>query len=249
MFGIFSALGVVAGFGMLCSYMPAMLEMWQPRAEGGKKTAAAEAHDSPSRWNAVGYAIMRHNNWVAAACLAIMAAGLYGITRVETSVQAHAYVLAEARIIQDYGWLEEQIGPLVPLEIVLRVDQQKCKLDLLEQARMVREVQQAVERMSEVGSALAAPTFAPPIPDQAGVVRRATWNSLLERSRADAPRLLDPGQRGRALAHQRPGRRIEQPGLRGVRRRSPQSGRPDPRFLPSGRSGRGHRNLYRPRPA
>jgi hypothetical protein len=34
-----------------------------------------------------------------------------------------------------------------------------------------------------VGSALAAPTFAPAIPEYAGLVRRATWNSLLERSR------------------------------------------------------------------
>jgi predicted RND superfamily exporter protein len=54
---------------------------------------------------------------------------------------------------------------------------------LIEQMRLVRDVQQAVESVDDVGSALAAPTFAPPIPERAGAVKRATWNAKLERSR------------------------------------------------------------------
>ena len=181
MFGMYSALGVAVAFAMLCTYMPSMLAMWPQAARRKAEAAAACDHRSPARWQAAGYWIVRHGRWVTLGCLAVMAVGLYGLSKVETSVDLMRLFSSRAPIIQDYTWLQNRLGPLVPMEIVLRVDQEKSRLGLLDQMRLVEKVQRAVEQTDHVGSALAAPTFAPPIPAKIGTMRRATWNSLLER--------------------------------------------------------------------
>jgi len=146
MFGIYSSLGVVGAFVMLCVYMPSVLEVF-------------------------------------VVILAGMAFCTYGVTKVETSVKLMRLFSPNARIIQDYAWLEDRIGALVPVEVVLRVDNKTSGLDLLEQMRLVGDVQRAIGRMGEVGSTLGAPTLAPSIPRHPGAVRRAAWNSLLNRHR------------------------------------------------------------------
>jgi predicted RND superfamily exporter protein len=122
---------------------------------------------------------------ITVGCLALMVVGAYGVTQVETSVKLMRLFSPRARILQDYAWLEEHLGPLVPMEVVLRVDKSKCKLDMLGQMQMVSHVQRAVGGMEEVGSALAAPTFTRALPTRAGRVQRQTWSVLIERHRDD----------------------------------------------------------------
>jgi predicted RND superfamily exporter protein len=183
LFGVYSAAGVLMAFGMLCTYMPSLLDLWSPVTRRKREAPTEQAAGAATRRQPAGSWIVRHHWWVNGGCLIVMAVGGYGATRVVTSVKLMRLFSPQARIIQDYAWLEEHLGPLVPMEIVVRVDQQRCQLGLLEQLRLVRQVQRAVERMDEVGSALAAPTFAPSIPNRVGVLQRAVWNSVLARHR------------------------------------------------------------------
>ncbi len=183
MFGVYSALGVVAAFAILCLYTPSLLELTRPvRAALPARPHSASTPRS-HLWNSAGLWIVRRNARVTLAFLGVMALGTYGLTRVETSVQLMRLFSPQAQIIQDYTWLEKHLGPLVPVEVVLRVDGDRCNLDLLDQMRLVRKVQQRIDNVDEVGSAMAATTFAPAIPQHAGPVRRAAWNTLLERHR------------------------------------------------------------------
>jgi predicted RND superfamily exporter protein len=91
----------------------------------------------------------------------------------------------ESQIIQDYAWLENHLGPLVPMEVVLRVDKSKCDLDLFGQMQLVSKIQERVVKLDEVGSALAATTFARPMPEQPSMMERRVWCSKLERHRED----------------------------------------------------------------
>lgn len=183
-FGIYSALGVTVSFLVLCTYMPSILEFWRPSRPSRRETTASS---EGSLWSAygvpIGLWIIRHNVLVTAASLAVMAVGLYGVTHVETSVKLMRLFSPQATIVRDYAWLEENLGELVPVEVILRIDEQKCRLSLMDQIRMTEQVRSAVAEMPEVGSALAASTFAPPIPQSAGRVRRTTWSNLLERKR------------------------------------------------------------------
>jgi len=184
MFGVFSALGVVASFIVLCTYMPSLLEFWKPSREDRRASTAASENSLWSSYGApAGLWIVRHHGAVTLACLVVMGVGLYGVTRVETSVKLMRLFSPEAKILRDYAWLEENLGPLVPVEIILRVDRDRCRLGLMEQMGLAEQVRDAVERMPEVGSALAASTFAPPVPEAASPSRRAMWDVMLERNR------------------------------------------------------------------
>jgi hypothetical protein len=183
MFGVYSCLGVVAAFAILCLYTPALLELSHPvRA---KRHSTLHTASAPRRrlWNSAGLWIIRRNGWVTLAFLGAIVTGVYGLTRVETSVQLMRLFSPKAQILQDYRWLEEHLGPLVPVEVVLRVDSERCSLDLLGQMRLVREVQRKIEHVDEVGSAMAATTFARAMPQRAGAFERQYWITLLERNR------------------------------------------------------------------
>jgi len=64
-----------------------------------------------------------------------------------------------ARIRQDYKWLETKLGPLVPMEILVRIDQQTCPLNFLERMELVGRIQSAISGLDEVGSSLSTVTF------------------------------------------------------------------------------------------
>jgi predicted RND superfamily exporter protein len=81
--------------------------------------------------------------------------------------------------------LEEHLGPLVPMEVVIRVDKDKCNLDILDQLRLVEDVRRTIWAMPEVGSTLAAPTFTRSLPARPGMIERRTWITLLNRSREE----------------------------------------------------------------
>jgi hypothetical protein len=182
-FGLYSALGVGIGFVIVCTYMPAMLQ-WIPIRSFAEPKAAGQGDPVLSqRWRSVGQWILRRWGLVVAGCLVLMAIGAYGVRQVETSVKLMRLFSPKARIIQDYAWLEKHLGPLVPMEVVLRVDPAKSGLDTLDQLHLVEAVRRQVGQLPQVGSVLAATTFTRPLPERPGLIERRTWNVRLERSR------------------------------------------------------------------
>ena len=163
MFGIFSAVGVVVSFVILVTFMPAALELFPPKLKLGK-LAADEDSDSwrpieTSPWWHFGQWVTRHNGLVTTACLLAMAGVGYGMTRVESSVQLMRLFSPKARIREDYRWLETKLGPLVPMEILVRIDQQDCRLNFLERMELVGNIQREIGVLDEVGSSLSTVTF------------------------------------------------------------------------------------------
>jgi len=165
MFGIFSAIGVVVSFLILVFFMPAALELFPPKLKLGALAAddpeakAAWRPIEESPWWRVGEWITRHHAVVTAACLLALVGVGYGLTRVESSVQLMRLFSPNARIRQDYKWLETKLGPLVPMEILVRVDQQTCPLNFLERMELVGRIQSAISGLDEVGSSLSTVTF------------------------------------------------------------------------------------------
>jgi uncharacterized membrane protein YdfJ with MMPL/SSD domain len=163
MFGIFSAIGVVVSFVILVTFMPAALELCPPKlrigklAEGGEQGAGWQPVES-SRWWAAGEWITRHHALATAACLLLMAAVGYGMTRVESSVQLMRLFSRNAQIRTDYAWLEKHLGPLVPMEILVRIEKD-CPLTFLERMELVGEIQQEIGVLDAVGSSLSTVTF------------------------------------------------------------------------------------------
>jgi predicted RND superfamily exporter protein len=193
MFGIFSAAGVVVSFVILVTFMPAALELFPPKLRVGKLAGEEEAAGwkpiEESRWWGVGEWITRHHALATAACLFLMAAVGYGMTRVESSVQLMRLFSRNAQIRTDYAWLESHLGPLVPMELLVRIDE-SCPLTFLERMELVDEIQREIGQLQEVGSSLSAVTFGRSLDTGAGDglrarLARSTLNKALLRHRDD----------------------------------------------------------------
>ena len=193
MFGIFSAAGVVVSFVILVTFMPAALELFPPKLRVGKLAGEEEAVGwkpiEESRWWGVGEWITRHHALATAACLLLMAAVGYGMTRVESSVQLMRLFSRNAQIRTDYAWLESHLGPLVPMELLVRIDE-SCPLTFLERMELVDEIQREIGQLQEVGSSLSAVTFGRSLDTGAGDglrarLARSTLNKALLRHRDD----------------------------------------------------------------
>lgn len=193
LFGLYSAVGVVISFFVVILYMPSVLQLWP--LKGIANTTSDSILPDPGlspKWRGVGEFIIRRNVLVTACCLVVMALGVWGATKTQTSVKLMRLFSPDAQIIRDYGWLEDNLGPLVPMEVVVRV-KDDCKLDTLQRMVLVGQVQQAMSTLTDVGSVMAAPTFAPALPRRPGLIERRTWIVQLNKHRDDLKDYLKQG--------------------------------------------------------
>jgi uncharacterized protein len=192
-FGLFSAIGVMATLTLLYTYLPAALQIWPPKYHKEKSTSSTPGGGAQTRvgeaWVVLGRWIIQHNRLVAATCFLSMIVIGFGIFRINTSVQLLKLFAGDAKIIRDYRWMEANLGELVPMEVVLRVQpamirpstaqlearaqdlpDDRFKLTMLERLEIARHVQEAVERhfgpegQQIVGRGMSAATFGPDIP-------------------------------------------------------------------------------------
>ena len=171
-FGIYSAIGVVASLLLLCFFLPAALELFPVKNAPQTSEHAAAAVSSVSAaptgferfWWAVARFIVDRHNLVTVVGVGALCFFGWGMTKVQTSVQLMRMFSKGAPILNDYAWLEAHLGELVPMEIVLKIDPQTCKLNFLERLELVGKIQEEVEQIPEVGSSLSALMFAPRLP-------------------------------------------------------------------------------------
>lgn len=195
-FGLYSALGTLLGLSCLLLLLPATLELWPVRGGAGTDDGApAHAADAQplGRWQPAADWILRRPKAAVLATVVLLAAALVGFPRIQTSVQIMRMFDDRAQIIRDYQWLEQRLGPLAPVEIVLRFEADN-PLSFRERLGVVEATQKSVNRAPHVGSSLSAATFTPSREDQQ---RRA-------------PRELSRGSLGRAARALTGGRPIDE---------------------------------------
>ena len=193
-FGIYSAIGVMATLVWVFLFLPACLQFLPSRRyalEHGGRADRGRPDTLVARWwRAMGGFILRRNLWVTAGCTAVMVFFVVGAFKVRTSVKLMKLFSPDAPIVTHYAWLEEHLGPLVPMEVVLKIDSEKCRLSFLDRMRLAARVERAVEELDGVGGALSAATFAPDLtPEPArsgalrilGIDRRRTRDQLINR--------------------------------------------------------------------
>ncbi|MHC4403757.1 MAG: efflux RND transporter permease subunit [Planctomycetota bacterium] len=166
-FGLYSALGVLATLGLLFLVLPALFNYFPSRKYAEKHagkgdTKAADPLISRA-WRKAGGFIVRHNVAVSAGCLAVLVFFFIGLPQIRTTVKLMKFFSADAEIIHHYRWLENHLGPLVPMEVVLKIDNEKCDLTFVDRMRFAQEVEHEIEKLDGVGGALSAATLAPDI--------------------------------------------------------------------------------------
>ncbi|MFM7107367.1 MAG: efflux RND transporter permease subunit [Planctomycetaceae bacterium] len=201
-FGLHGAIGVmgslVAGFLVL----PGLYERWPPRRTGGTL-----ADGEPAAGRRVADAVVRHAGPIVAVCFAAMAAAGAGVSGVRTSVRLDRLFAADSRLIRDYAWIEDHVGPTVPIEVVVAFGPDS-DVRVADRVAIVRRVGERLAGMPGVRGVLSAAAFLPEEAD-AGALRTAARRVITARRLAQQLAAIDDlkyvraeagGERWRATA-------------------------------------------------
>ena len=110
-----------------------------------------------------------------------------GLSRINTSVNLSSLLPTDSPLLQSYDWIDETIGPLVPVEVVLEFPTRATDdaRTTYERAQLVESLRQRIHALKDSGGTFAATTFAPDLPIASGarqiMQQRVLGNKLLKR--------------------------------------------------------------------
>jgi predicted RND superfamily exporter protein len=211
-FGMYSSFGVMLMLVTLFVFLPAALYVWpikRPRKFAGldldhgvinKKWKLISLDEF---WQRFGRWVIQRYVSISIACTTLIVVVGVGVTQVRTNIDLMKLFDGNARIRQDYQWLESNVGRLVPMEVVLKFDQNtlrredgtpldQSRLTLLERIETVAAVRNAIDQTfgprgkDVTGRSISPVTFVPPLPGDRGDarsrMRRSAVNSTLRKS-------------------------------------------------------------------
>jgi hypothetical protein len=186
-FGTFSALTVVAGTGILFLVLPSLLEQWPPRRWARRlRDQQADIGISPPRWRTVHRLVTTFRVPIIVLATALLVVTGWGVTRIQPSAKIHNMFAPESRVLSDYKWIETNIGPLVPVEIVVHIPI-PSEHSVVDRMQLVERVRKVVASVDGVDSTISAATFGPSLPADrfglSGAVRRVAIKRALQRHR------------------------------------------------------------------
>ena len=193
-FGTFAALGLCIGIALLFLVLPSLLEKIPPRRWIHRLRASRESCPEPWIWHVLSRLISGHYLVIVLGALCLMMAGGWGLTRLESTATIHDMLPAHNRVLRDYRWLEDHVGPLAPLEIILQVpkpplrsaDGEFIGYPMLERMRRVKRAEAVVRNVTGVDRTVSAASFTPSLsPSRGRVARLAILNRRLTSHRTD----------------------------------------------------------------
>jgi predicted RND superfamily exporter protein len=185
-FGIYSALGVMLQLLLLFYYLPTLLHFYPSHKIAAERTLNIK-NDSPMQtiWRFWGSLMIRLAIPVSLLCLCVMMFFGYEMTQIKTSVKMMRFFSGDSEIIHHYTWLEEHLGPLVPMEVVVRFDNERCKqMNTLERLRLITEIDEALRSQlgDDIGGVMSAETMTPPLPKVKPGQRKGTSQIVREKA-------------------------------------------------------------------
>ena len=105
----------------------------------------------------------RRNFGVIVLALGLMGTAAVGLRNLRTSVRIETLFAPDSRIMEDYRWLEENLGPLVPIEVLVTFPTE-CSLSDRGRLDLVWRINRTLRKQNHVYSTTSALTFFPPLP-------------------------------------------------------------------------------------
>jgi len=154
-FGIFSSIGSALSLLVTLVGLPALMLLLPAKAP------AEEELDS-SFWHGLAAWIARHQRMVTAVCLLTAAGCSVGLMSFRTETKVVRYFGEHTRTFRDYAFIEENLGGVVPVEVLVRFDREaQQELKFLQRRDLVREIEQQVRQLPDVSGVLSLSDFLP----------------------------------------------------------------------------------------
>jgi predicted RND superfamily exporter protein len=200
-FGFYSALGILLQLVLLFYYLPTLLHFYPSHKVAAQRSLNIETDSAMQKiWRVWSGFIIRNAAVTTVVCFSVMVFFGFGMTQIIPSVKMMRFFSSDSEIIHHYTWLEEHLGPLVPMEVVVQFDNEhlsdlgedRSRMDTLNRLRLVGKICDALrsELADSVGGIMSAETMMPP-PPSATDGRKSTNQIMLERG---MNRMLDSGR-------------------------------------------------------
>jgi len=181
LFGAYAAAGVLVSLSLLLTIIPAFLSYWPIRQHNDPDHAGTHATRPTDFWQRLSQVIARHYRSITFISFALMMIVGWGARRIQSSVRIETLFPAKSRILSDYTWLEQHVGPLVPIEILVQYDK-TCELSPYERVSLLQKIEKNLQQVGPIGPITSALTFLPPFAPQGAMpteVYRSYWNQVL----------------------------------------------------------------------
>lgn len=190
-FGVFSAIGVLLTVVLLFSTLSVALHRFAPPIP---VPTQSQSNSSLPAWaRSVTEFICRRHGWVSLGAGSLMVLFAFGLPRIESSVKLIKLLHSESDLVQDYAWLEQHLGNLIPMEVVIAVPSefrrgvndhpeqngQRYAMTTVERLKLVRRIGEQIETLAPVSRTLTAATFAPGELDSRSPSNRRTHDYIL----------------------------------------------------------------------
>ena len=209
-FGVFTAIGVLVAVALLFSILPLLLHGFPPKDQPKKQSKRRRGPATPWYTPLARFVTTRHRI-ATTVCLLFMAFFAAGLPQIRTSVKLLKLLDPNCDLITDYAWLEENLGNLVPMEVIIALDGDRLRapgdpavsdgsssyrMTMFERSQLIRRLQEEVESLEPVSRALSAATFSvdPPDSGSASLQRSVEFTTAqkLEESRESLSEYLRP---------------------------------------------------------
>lgn len=155
MFGLYSAIGTLISLAAVLYGLPALLQLLPSRAP------RAEELDHQN-WHQFGGWVARHYRGLIVTSLLVCGVSTYGLVHLKTETKVIRYFPEQARIVQDYDFVEQNITGAVPVDILVRFDTDaQGDTRFLERLELVRKIGETLRQDPEISGALSLADFLP----------------------------------------------------------------------------------------
>jgi hypothetical protein len=193
LFGYFSGVGIMAGLIVILLILPATLYYF-----GSTLTQTPSSSDGSNQKSLLMSRRMGayvnwvcHENAMIVICFLLIFGGLSaGLFRTDASVKLQSRFSDRVKILQDYEWLEQNLGPMVPMEIILTFNQESTLTDW-QKLQLVKRIERTIRQTTAVRATLSAATFEPEIPRGGGLLNSVERRAIFDRWTQGLKRLED----------------------------------------------------------
>jgi hypothetical protein len=184
-FGLYSALAMLVSLLALLILVPSLLALWPSKFD--IEIRARESTES--RTHKLSHAtigmVIRHAKILTFLAVALVVLFALGLSRLRATVKFEEMFATGSEIVRNYQWLEESIGPTVPVEIVLEYPERDADR-IVERLELLNTIETALKQNLEVGGVVSSATFVGRVPRaddlQSGIERRVFGRRLIKRT-------------------------------------------------------------------
>ncbi|NLS96272.1 MAG: MMPL family transporter [Planctomycetaceae bacterium] len=181
LFGIYASLSMLLVLASLLIVLPGSLVLTTRYEAARGRIPSKPGHGKfPSRfWEAVAIPISRYHGAFVIAWIAVTLAASAGLPRLHGSMHVSDFFSRDTRIFRDHLWLERNVGPLLPVEVVV-VFSDPGSWPMLDRLQVVSQLEHAIRTTPlEVGTVSMAAFL--PKPGDSATVRDTIGRTLFNR--------------------------------------------------------------------